>query len=231
MKRLIVTALLSLHVLFAHDVITTKITWSREISRIVLAKCASCHQPGGSAFSLTTYQEVRPWAVAIKEEILERRMPPFGAVKGFGELADDQSLMQEQMELISAWVEGGAPEGDPALLPKQVDQHATPQKPPTGPKITVDGVFTLPGSLSLLGIQPASLREGSSIRVIAQSPDGAITPLVWIYQFRQQFAQTYYFKHPLAFVAGTAIRVFPRNAGTVALLPALTNGSIVARRR
>lgn len=58
-----------------HDVITTKITFDREIIRIVYARCAICHREGGSAFSLTSYSEARPWAKAIQEEVLERRMP------------------------------------------------------------------------------------------------------------------------------------------------------------
>ena len=70
---------------FAHDVITTKITYNREILRIIQARCASCHKPGGTAFSLLTYDEARPWAKAIQEEVLERRMPPWGAIKGFGD--------------------------------------------------------------------------------------------------------------------------------------------------
>ena len=96
----------------AHDVITTKITFSREISRLLYSRCASCHHPGGSAFSLLTYQEARPWAKAIEEEVLERRMPPWGAVKGFGALKDDPSPTQEEIDWIAQWVEGGAPEGD-----------------------------------------------------------------------------------------------------------------------
>src|SRR5262245_428640 len=75
-----------------HDVITTRITWSREISRIFYERCASCHHEGGMSFSLMTYNEARPWAVAIKEEVLSRRMPPWGGVKGFGEFRNDQAL-------------------------------------------------------------------------------------------------------------------------------------------
>ncbi|HEX4593689.1 MAG TPA: cytochrome c, partial [Bryobacteraceae bacterium] len=107
--------------LSAHDVISTKITWSREISRIVYKRCASCHHEGGSAFSLMTYTEARPWAKAIKEEVLERRMPPFSAVKGFGELRDDKAITQEELHLIADWVEGGSPEGEPSLMPKPPD--------------------------------------------------------------------------------------------------------------
>src|SRR6202140_4898073 len=113
----------------AHDVITTPLTFSREISRIVYSRCANCHRQRGSAFSLLTYQEARPWAAAIKEEVLERRMPPWGAVKGFGEFRDDQALTPEQMELIGDWVEGGAPEGEPKDLPA-TPKWTAPAPPP-----------------------------------------------------------------------------------------------------
>src|SRR5579885_3798881 len=102
----------------AHDVITTKITWSKEMSRLVYKRCAMCHREGGSSFSLMTYEEARPWAKAIKEETLERRMPPWEAVKGFGEFKDDRGLTQEELETISDWVEGGAPEGNPKHMPE-----------------------------------------------------------------------------------------------------------------
>src|SRR5258708_38394911 len=120
-----------------HDLITTKLTWSREVSRLVREKCAGCHRPGGSSFPLTTYQEVRPWAKAIKEEVLERRMPPFAAVKGFSDLLRDDSLTQEQMGLIAAWVEGGAPQGDPALLPQEpsAKSRSISAESPAGPNV------------------------------------------------------------------------------------------------
>src|SRR5215813_1314814 len=69
-------------ILPAHDIITTPVTWNREISRIFYSRCVACHRDGGSAFSLMEYRETFPWRTAIKEEILERRMPPWGAVKG-----------------------------------------------------------------------------------------------------------------------------------------------------
>ncbi len=126
--------------LCAHDVFSTKITWSREISRLVLKRCGACHREGGSAFALTTFEEARPWAKAIKEEVLERRMPPFGAVKGFGEVRDTQALTQDEIHLISDWVEGGSPEGDPALLPK--NPHLDPPRAEpamSGAEVIVDG--------------------------------------------------------------------------------------------
>ena len=81
----------------AHERGTTPITWNREISRLMYDKCASCHRPDGTAFSLMTYQDVQPRLVEIKEAVLSRRMPPWGAVKGFGDFRNDQSLTQEQL--------------------------------------------------------------------------------------------------------------------------------------
>jgi hypothetical protein len=86
-----------------HDIITTSITWDRDISRIVNERCASCHHSGGIAFSLMSYAKGRPWAEAIKEEVLARRMPPWGAVKGFGDFRNDQALSSEQLERIVSW--------------------------------------------------------------------------------------------------------------------------------
>ena len=119
--------------LLAHDVITTRITWAREISRIVQHRCASCHRPGASApVSLLTYDDARPWARAIAEEVLERRMPPWNPVKGFGEFKHEAGLNQEEIGLIADWVEGGAPFGEERYLPPNpVLVKASP--PFTGP--------------------------------------------------------------------------------------------------
>ena len=184
--------------LSAHDVFSTKITWSREISRLIDKRCVSCHHEGGSSFALTTFEQARPWAKAIKEEVLERRMPPFGAVKGFGDIRDDQALTQDEIHLISDWVEGGSPEGDPALLPKNPHSEIwtrTPAK--SGAELIVDGSLTLKHAIAVVGIRPASLTEGSSVKVVAERPDGTVMPLLWIYKYKPEFDRTYYFRAPL----------------------------------
>jgi hypothetical protein len=206
--------------LYGHDLITTKLTWSREISRLMGEKCAGCHREGGSSFPLTTYREARPWAKAIKEQVLERQMPPFGAVKGFADLRGDDSLTQEQIGLISAWVEGGAPEGDPALLPQErlASPKQTPAEVTTGPSIRVTGSKVLNRALTIAGVKGAGIQEGNSIRAVAQDPNGAVTPLVWIYRFRKQFDRAYYFRRPLTLTAGTKIITSPGEAGSIELL-------------
>ncbi len=208
--------------LSAHDVISTKITWSREISRIVFKRCAACHHDGGSAFSLMTYQEARPWAKAIKEEVLERRMPPFAAVKGFGELRDDRAITQEEIHLIADWVEGGSPEGEPSLLPKLPD-FSKPADPPdhppkTGGEVVVDGSLSLSHQVTFVGARAKSLAEGASVKAVAQLPDGMIQQLIWLYDYKPKFDQTYYFAKPLSFPPGTKIETYPAGQSLALLL-------------
>lgn len=207
--------------LSAHDVISTKITWSREISRIVYKRCASCHHEGGAAFSLMTYTEARPWAKAIKEEVLERRMPPFSAIKGFGELRDDKAITQEELHLIADWVEGGSPEGEPSLMPKAPDftASADPADKPlkTGAELVVDGRLELKHPETFVGARAKSLAEGASVKAVAQLPDGVIEQLIWIYDYKPKFDQTYYFSKPFTFPAGTKIETYPAG-GSLALL-------------
>jgi len=209
----------------AHDVITTKITWSREISRLVYSRCASCHREGGSAFSLVTYEEARPWAKAIKEEVNERRMPPWGAVKGFGEFRDDQGLTQEQIELVNDWVEGGAPEGDPARMPHQPDFSARTEEPKVRSVTMVDGKLTLKSEMTVEGVRPDNVPEGTTLQLIAERPDGSIEPMLWLYNYKPQFQHAYFFKQPLAFPAGTKMEVIPKSTGTLALLSAAPESS------
>ena len=66
--------------------------------------------------SLMTYDEVRPWARAIKARVLAREMPPWFVEKNIGiqRFRDDPSLSKEELAKISAWVDSGAPLGDPA---------------------------------------------------------------------------------------------------------------------
>ena len=122
-KRLVLTALalavglLSFALASAHEPITTKVRFNKEVIRVLQRSCLGCHRPSGIAMSLATYEDARPWAKAIKEELLEKRMPPWHAVKGYGEFRNSPSLTQRDVDLIVNWVEGGAPKGDEKDLP------------------------------------------------------------------------------------------------------------------
>jgi len=205
--------------LSAHDIITTKITWNREISRIIYDRCASCHHPGGKAFPLITYQESRPWAKAIQEEILERRMPPWGAVKGFGEFRGDPALTPEQMEVIAQWVEGGAPEGEEKDLPP-VPKPPVPAPPFALPAsaLTLNGDTKLLRPLILDGIYPKMVPAGISFQITAELPDGSLRPLLWMLPFKADYAHPFYLRAAIKLPIGTVIRGVPARA-SIALLP------------
>jgi hypothetical protein len=201
----------------AHDIITTPITFDREIARILYSRCASCHHDGGSAFSLMTYSQARPWAVAIKEEVLTRRMPPWGAVKGFGDFRDEQALTPEQLELITSWVEGGVPEGvekDLPPVPKWEHAHAA-QIPQIG---MVSGPYTLKRDVKLGGLLPLSVPANASLRISAMLPDGRLEPLLWLQNYKPQFGHPFLFRTPLTLPAGTVVNGVPATA-KIALLP------------
>src|SRR6266436_9711252 len=152
----------------AHDIVSTAVTWDREISRIVYARCASCHHPGGTAFSLMTYQAARPWAAAIKEAVLRRQMPPWGAVKGFGEFRNDEALTSEQLELVTSWSEGGAPEGDPKDLPPAPKVWENPALPDERGALSISGRARLTHALLLDGLLPRNLPLHASIKILVR---------------------------------------------------------------
>jgi mono/diheme cytochrome c family protein len=104
----------------SHEPITTKVMFNREIVRIFQRHCLACHNSESiTNISLATYPQARPWAKAFKEEVLEKRMPPNQAVKGFGRFHDDFTLTQHEIDQIVSWVEGGAPRGDDKDLPPE----------------------------------------------------------------------------------------------------------------
>lgn len=214
MRRVIIlgTICLSFAVwLEAHTVYTTKITWSRDVSRIMYRHCASCHHEGGSTFSLMTYKEVRPWAESVKQQVLERRMPPWNAVKGFGEFKHDAGLTQEDLEIIGEWVDGGAPEGNPAYLPSTPKFNADPEENHAREhRLTVLGTKVIKRRVQAIGIEPDLAPITNAIQVVAHRPDGEVEPLIWVEKFNPQVKKTYYFREPLRFPAGTTIEVIPK---------------------
>ena len=212
--RLIATALLlTIAPVFAHDVITTKVTWSAEISRLVYRRCLVCHA------DFANYADARPWAKAMKEETGSRRMPPWQAVKGFGDFKDDHGLTQEEIELISDWVEGGAPEGDPKLLPARPKpaRWQVPAMPAGTTPVPASNGSILKANTRVVAVRPTGLAPGASVQVIATRPDGTAEPLIWIYQYNPKFPRTYYYRLPVNLPAGTRIEVSPQGAGSFTL--------------
>jgi len=208
--RLPVAALVLAATGAAHEPITTKLTWTRDISRIFYKRCVTCHREGGKApMAFLIYEEVRPWATAIKEEVLERRMPPWGAVKGFGEFRDDASLTLEELSRIADWAEGGAPKGDDIYLPPPPKIRPRPLTTPRGDSIALAGSLTLDRDVIIRGIRPGMLAKGASVRVTAQLPDGVVEPMLWLRNYDPRWRLTYAYRAPLRLPKGTRVQAVP----------------------
>jgi hypothetical protein len=93
-------------------------TFTKDVAPILQRNCQTCHRPGEVApMSFLTYEQVRPWAKAIRVAVLKRNMPPWHADPHYGTFRNDRSLSQAEIDTIVAWVNGGAPQGDPNDLP------------------------------------------------------------------------------------------------------------------
>jgi hypothetical protein len=93
-------------------------TYTEDIAPLLYRSCASCHRAGETApMSLMTYEEVRPWARAIRRAVVSRSMPPWPADRKHGRFKNDPSLSDAEIQTVARWVDAGAPQGDPAAMP------------------------------------------------------------------------------------------------------------------
>jgi mono/diheme cytochrome c family protein len=98
---------------------TRQVTFARDVAPILYANCAYCHRPGEVApFSLLSYKDARPWARSIKQQVVQRQMPPWNADPHYGDFRNARRLSDEDIKTISAWVDAGAPEGNPSETPQ-----------------------------------------------------------------------------------------------------------------
>ena len=95
------------------------VTDSNQIARILENRCVECHRDGEIApFALTDYDEVAGWAPMIEEVVREGRMPPWHASKEHGTFENNREMSDDEKRALYAWVQAGAPEGDPQQLPE-----------------------------------------------------------------------------------------------------------------
>src|SRR3977135_1593068 len=97
-----------------------QVTFTKDVAPVLQRSCQSCHRPTSIApMSLLTYEEARPWAKAIKENVVLRNMPPWHIDPnvGINKFANSVALSDEEIATIVKWVDSGAPRGNPADMP------------------------------------------------------------------------------------------------------------------
>jgi hypothetical protein len=111
----------------------------KDVLPILQKHCQECHRPGEIApMPFVSYAGTRPWAQAIREQVIARKMPPWFADPMYGHFANDRSLSQPEIDMLAAWAKAGAPPGDPKDAPP-------PRDWPRGWNIgTPDAVFEMP---------------------------------------------------------------------------------------
>ncbi len=94
------------------------ITYHDQVARILQGNCVECHRAGGAGpFSLASYEEARGRRGMVRFVVRERLMPPWFADPHVGAWENDRSLSEADRDTLLAWIEAGAPEGDPADAP------------------------------------------------------------------------------------------------------------------
>src|SRR2546425_8949208 len=129
LRRLLTAAILALIAapLHAQGQAKSPVTFTKDIAPILQRSCQQCHRPDSIApMSLLTYEQVRPFARAIKQRTqlayvpgMRGVMPPwlYERTVGIQKLREDMSLSDDEIASIAKWVDSGAPQGNPADMP------------------------------------------------------------------------------------------------------------------
>src|SRR5215471_5631244 len=93
------------------------VTFTKDVAPILQRSCQNCHRPDSIApMPLLTYEQVRPWARAIKQNVITRNMPTWNIDPNVGihEFSNSVALSDVEIATIARWVDSGAPQGNPA---------------------------------------------------------------------------------------------------------------------
>src|SRR5579862_3935973 len=97
------------------------VTFYGDVLPILQNNCQTCHRPGEiGPMSFLTYESTRPWAKAMKTAVLSKKMPPWFADPQYGHFSNDNRLKDSELRKLVAWVDAGAPAGDPKDAPAPV---------------------------------------------------------------------------------------------------------------
>jgi hypothetical protein len=176
-------------------------TFTKDVLPIFQKSCEVCHRPGHMApFSTQTYEDTRPWARSIKQKVESRYMPPWHIDKSIPmEYEPDPSLSDDQIAIISKWVDNGAPKGDPKDAPAAVKWQSDSQWsfdeepdlvinapafeiPAVGPDMyptpAVPSGMTEDRYIKWIQVLPGEVKIDHHIIVLAHQPDSPIAPLL-----------------------------------------------------
>ncbi|MFM2126180.1 MAG: hypothetical protein RL328_2631, partial [Acidobacteriota bacterium] len=95
--------------LLSHETLTTTVLFDREIVRILEKHCVACHAEGAASFPLETFDQTWLKKRDVHAQVIARHMPPWPALPGYGQFANDNSLTLRESQFVISWVEGLGP--------------------------------------------------------------------------------------------------------------------------
>src|SRR5580658_2454034 len=150
------------------------VTFSKDVLPVLEKNCQGCHRPGEAApFSLLTYEQARPWAVAMKEAVLLQKMPPWFADPHYGKFANDRSLSTKEIFTLVDWADTGALQGDPKDAPAPLQFTEGWQIPKPDLVIEMPNAFHIPASGTIEYqhvVAPAGIAEDRWVRFAEARP-------------------------------------------------------------
>jgi hypothetical protein len=122
-------------------------TFYRDVLPILQNHCQECHRTGQMApMALRTYEEARPWAKAIRDQVRSRKMPPWPADPCCGHFSNDRSLSPAEIETLANWADTGAEKGDLRDAPAEKQWPEGWNLPAHDLELAMPQPFTVPAS-------------------------------------------------------------------------------------
>src|SRR4030095_7595474 len=116
-----VSLCLCVHPVFPHETLTTTVLFDCEIARILNKHCVMCHVEKGPSFPMETYEQTWLQGRKIRSDVIARHMPPWAAVPGYGQFANDNSLTLRETQFMVSWVEGLGPRNSGTVFTNVAD--------------------------------------------------------------------------------------------------------------
>jgi len=112
----------------SHETLTTTVLFDREIVQVLNKRCVMCHFEKGPSFPLETYEQTWLHGRQIRASVIARHMPPWSAISGYGQFANDNSLTLRETQFVVSWVEGLGPRNAGTVFTNIVDTGVTRKK-------------------------------------------------------------------------------------------------------
>jgi hypothetical protein len=169
--RIIAVVVVLLPVLvFSHETTTTTVLFDREVVRVLDQHCVMCHSDSGVSFPLSTYEQTWLRGRSIRAEILRRHMPPWAAMPGYGQFANDNSLTLRELQFLVSWVEGLGPRNSGTVFLNVLDPAARPREEVKAQAHTGHWQLGQPGLTRVLSSNTIEPGQSDHIRRIVVDP-------------------------------------------------------------